>query len=77
VAGIFRGDPDRKTFWLRTLKVCSLFFGPQLYQIIDLKADALRYRAFKATGERYDEFMLRKGAGQANLLVEVFPGAAE
>ena len=49
----------------------------QLYQIIDLKADALRYRAFKATGELYDEFILRKRAGQANLLVEVFPGAAE
>lgn len=49
----------------------------QLYQIIDLEADALRYRAFKATGELYDEFMLRKRDGQANLLVEVFPGAAE
>ncbi len=42
----------------------------QLYQIIDIDHSTLRYRAFKATGELYDEFRLKKRAGQPNLLVE-------
>ncbi len=46
----------------------------QLYQIIDVQAETLRYRAFTATGQLYDEFLLRKRNGQPNVLVEVFPG---
>jgi hypothetical protein len=42
----------------------------QLYQIIDIDHSTLRYRAFKATGELYDEFTLKKRAGRPNLLVE-------
>ena len=45
----------------------------QLYQIIDIDGDTLRYRAFMATGELYDEFRLSKRSGLANELVEVFP----
>ncbi len=45
----------------------------QLYQIIDINGDTLRYRAFMATGELYDEFRLNKRPGLANELVEVFP----
>jgi hypothetical protein len=45
----------------------------QLYQIIDIDGDTLRYRAFMATGELYDEFRLNKRSGLANELVEVFP----
>ena len=46
----------------------------QLYQIIDVQTETLRYRAFTATGQLYDEFLLRKRDGQPNVLVEVFPG---
>ena len=42
----------------------------QLYQIIDLDGDTLRFRAFTATGELYDEFKLRKREGKPNLLIE-------
>ena len=42
----------------------------QLYQIIDVNQSRLRFRAFKATGELYDEFSLKKREGKPNLLVE-------
>ncbi len=42
----------------------------QLYQIIDVSDSRLRFRAFKATGELYDEFSLKKREGKPNLLVE-------
>jgi 3',5'-cyclic AMP phosphodiesterase CpdA len=42
----------------------------QLYQIIDIDNNNLRYRAFTATGQLYDEFTLEKRPGQPNLLVE-------
>ncbi len=42
----------------------------QLYQIIDVNNSRLRFRAFKATGELYDEFSLKKREGKPNLLVE-------
>ena len=42
----------------------------QLYQIIDVNESRLRFRAFKATGELYDEFSLKKREGKPNLLVE-------
>ena len=42
----------------------------QLYQIIDVDGDTLRFRAFTATGELYDEFKLQKEKGKPNLLIE-------
>ena len=42
----------------------------QLYQIIDLDGNTLRFRAFTATGELYDEFKLQKREGQPNQLIE-------
>ena len=42
----------------------------QLYQIIDIDNDILRFRAFTATGELYDEFQLQKRAEMPNLLIE-------
>ena len=42
----------------------------QLYQIIDINKDDLRFRAYKATGELYDEFLLKKRKDQPNLLIE-------
>ena len=42
----------------------------QLYQIIDINKDNLRFRAYTATGELYDEFLLKKRKDQPNLLIE-------
>ena len=42
----------------------------QLYQIIDIDGDSLRFRAFTATGDLYDEFQLQKRTDKPNLLIE-------
>ena len=42
----------------------------QLYQIIDIDGDNLRFRAFTATGDLYDEFLLQKRTDEPNLLIE-------
>ena len=42
----------------------------QLYQIIDIKENELRFRAYDAIGELYDEFLIQKQTGKPNLLVE-------
>jgi 3',5'-cyclic AMP phosphodiesterase CpdA len=42
----------------------------QLYQIIDVNNLELRYRAFTATGELYDQFRLQKRKGKPNILIE-------
>ena len=42
----------------------------QLYQIIDIDGDNLRFRAFTATGDLHDEFQLQKRADKPNLLIE-------
>ena len=42
----------------------------QLYQIIDIEGDNLRFRAFTATGDLYDEFLLQKRTDKPNLLIE-------
>ena len=42
----------------------------QLYQIIDVDNNTLRYRAFEATGLLYDEFRLQKRINLPNLLIE-------
>ena len=45
----------------------------QLYQIIDIEENNLRFRAYTATGKLYDEFLLKKRQGKPNLLVESNP----
>ena len=42
----------------------------QLYQVIDIDGDRLRYRAFTATGVLYDEFALEKTQDGPNRLIE-------
>lgn len=45
----------------------------QLFQVITVDGDELRYEARTATSELYDAFTLRKRPGAANRLVEVLP----
>lgn len=45
----------------------------QLFQVITVEADRLRYEARTATGTLYDAFTLEKRAGRPNRLVEVLP----
>ncbi len=45
----------------------------QLFHIVDVAGDVLRFRAFTATGELYDEFELHKSPGQANRLLNKIP----
>jgi hypothetical protein len=46
----------------------------QLFQIITVDGDELRYVARTATSRLYDQFTLRKQAqGEANLLIEALP----
>ncbi len=45
----------------------------QLFQIITIDGDALRYEARTATNRLYDAFTLKKRPGQANALLETFP----
>lgn len=49
----------------------------QLYQVIEVEADRLRYRAKTVTGEVYDAFDLLRREGQPNQLVEVTPELGE
>ena len=45
----------------------------QLYQIINIDKNNLRFRAYTATGKLYDEFLLEKRQGKPNLLIETNP----
>ena len=46
----------------------------QLYQVVQVSPDELRYEARTATGRLYDAFVLKKrGPGQPNELLETFP----
>ena len=58
---------DRKQFFSRTGE------GLQLYQIITVDGENLRYEARTAAGELYDGFTLNKRRGQVNELVEEIP----
>jgi hypothetical protein len=49
----------------------------QLYQIIHVDGDELRYEARTATGSLYDAFTLRKRAGEINQLIEGKPAIEE
>lgn len=45
----------------------------QLFQIISVDGDELRYQALTATGQPYDRFTLKKQPGQPNELIEQVP----
>jgi len=45
----------------------------QLYQIIRVDGDQLKYEARTAIGERYDAFTLKKRAGKVNELIDEMP----
>ena len=49
----------------------------QLYQIISIDGDTLRYEARTATGELYDAFRLKKRSGEINELVNEIPDTPE
>lgn len=49
----------------------------QLYQIISINGDSLRYEARTATGELYDAFRLHKRRGEINELVDEIPNTPE
>lgn len=49
----------------------------QLYQVIRIDKDMLRYEARTARGSLYDAFQLRKRKGKANLLTNLIPRTAE
>ena len=55
------------TFAVRTAE------DTQLYQIIKVDRDELRYEARTATGRLYDAFSLKKRSGRANELIETLP----
>lgn len=45
----------------------------QLFHVVDVEGNVLRFSAFTATGELYDAFELHKTPGQANRLVNKIP----
>ncbi|MEX2111806.1 MAG: metallophosphoesterase family protein [Pirellulales bacterium] len=49
----------------------------QLYQIVSIDGDTLRYEARTATGELYDAFRLTKRPGEINQLVDEAPDTPE
>lgn len=49
----------------------------QLYQIISIDGDELRYQARTAVGELYDAFTLKKQDGKPNELIEQIPDTPE
>lgn len=49
----------------------------QLYQVISVDGDTIRYEARTVTGELYDAFDLKKGRGGVNRLTERVPKTGE
>ena len=45
----------------------------QLYQVVSIDGDELTYSAYKATGELFDRFVLRRRSGAPNELIEKLP----
>jgi 3',5'-cyclic AMP phosphodiesterase CpdA len=62
---------DREPFMKRAAE------NTQLYQVITVDADELRYSAYTANGTLYDAFVLRKRTGQINELIEKVPPTPE
>jgi hypothetical protein len=47
--------------------------GMQLFQIVSIDGNVLRYKAITVTGRIFDAFNLEKQEGRANLLTEPTP----
>jgi hypothetical protein len=62
---------NRKSFMVRAAE------DTQLYQIIHIDGDQLRYEARTAIGDLYDAFVLKKRPGQINELIEEVPNTPE
>ncbi len=61
----------------RTPAMARAAENTQLYQIISIDCDALRYEARTANGELYDAFRLKKKPGERNELVDEIPNTPE
>jgi len=71
VSGPKMYDVSRRDFMARAAE------DTQLYQIIHVDGDELRYEARTAVGKLYDAFTLKKRDGQANELIEQAPDVPE
>jgi 3',5'-cyclic AMP phosphodiesterase CpdA len=71
VSGPKMYDLGRRPFMRRAAE------DTQLYQIIHIDGDELRYEARTATGKLYDAFLLRKRPGEPNELIEQVPDTPE
>jgi len=71
VSGPKQYDVGRRPFMHRAAE------DTQLYQIITIDGDELRYEARTAVGEKYDGFTLKKRAGQPNELIDQIPKTPE
>lgn len=71
VSGPKMYDLGRKEFMARVAE------DTQLYQIIHIDGDELRYEARTAVGKLYDAFTLKKRDGQPNELIEQAPDVPE
>jgi myo-inositol-hexaphosphate 3-phosphohydrolase/predicted phosphodiesterase len=71
VSGPKMYDLGRRPFMRRAAE------DTQLYQVITVDDDELRYEARTATGRAYDAFTLKKRPGQANELIERIPDTPE
>lgn len=54
-------------------EVSRIGSGVQLYQVVGIDGDTLRYQAFRATGELYDAFTLKKRSDGSAELIEQAP----
>jgi len=87
--GVTKADPNTGTVYVVSVsgpKMYELGRRPfmrraaedtQLYQIIHVDGNQLRYEARTAIGELYDGFVLRKQQGARRTLIEQIPGTPE
>ncbi|MBL8848297.1 MAG: metallophosphoesterase family protein [Planctomycetaceae bacterium] len=71
VSGPKMYEVSRRDFMARSAE------DTQLYQIIHIDGDELRYEARTAVGKLYDAFTIKKRDGQANELIEQIPDVPE
>jgi 3',5'-cyclic AMP phosphodiesterase CpdA len=71
VSGPKQYDLGRRPFMHRAAE------DTQLYQIISIDGDELKYEARTAIGELYDGFTLKKREGQPNELIDQIPNTPE
>ena len=71
VSGPKQYDVGERFFFARAAS------GAQLYQIIHVGRDELRYEARVANGQLYDAFVLQKQQGKANKLINQIPHTPE